>query len=51
MNHTILIVEDEKEIADTLCYALNSAGMNPQWVSSDADAKTALLKENLICAF
>ncbi|MFT5136611.1 MAG: two-component system catabolic regulation response regulator CreB [Arenicella sp.] len=46
MNHTILIVEDEKEIADTLCYALNSAGMNAQWVSSGADAKTALLENN-----
>jgi two-component system catabolic regulation response regulator CreB len=44
MNHTILIVEDEKEIADTLCYALSSAGMNAQWVSSGADAKAALLE-------
>ena len=44
MNHTILIVEDEKEIADTLCYALNSAGMNAQWVSSGLGAKAALLE-------
>lgn len=44
MNHTILIVEDEKEIADTLCYALSSAGMNAQWVTSGADAKAALLE-------
>ncbi|MFT5609576.1 MAG: two-component system catabolic regulation response regulator CreB [Arenicella sp.] len=46
MNHTILIVEDEKEIADTLCYALNSAGMNAKWVSSGTDAKAALLENN-----
>lgn len=46
INHTILIVEDEKEIADTLCYALNSAGTNAQWVSSGADAKTSLLENN-----
>lgn len=44
MNHTILIVEDEKEIADTLRYALNSAGMNALWVSSGLDAKAALLE-------
>lgn len=44
MNHTILIVEDEKEIADTLCYALNSAGMNAVWISSGGDAKAALLE-------
>jgi two-component system catabolic regulation response regulator CreB len=44
MNHTTLIVEDEKEIADTLCYTLNSAGMNAQWVSTGADARSALLE-------
>jgi hypothetical protein len=42
MNHPILIVEDEKKIADTLCYALSYAGMNAQWVSSGAYEKAAL---------
>ncbi|MBL4673161.1 MAG: two-component system response regulator CreB [Arenicella sp.] len=34
MNQTILLVEDEKEIADTLTYALSSEGFEPVWVSS-----------------
>lgn len=34
MNQTILLVEDEKEIADTLTYALSSEGFQPVWVSS-----------------
>ncbi|MFT6407280.1 MAG: two-component system catabolic regulation response regulator CreB [Arenicella sp.] len=34
MNQTILLVEDEKEIADTLNYALSSEGFEPVWVSS-----------------
>lgn len=42
MKSTVLIVEDEKEIADTLHYALSSEGMNPIWVSSGADAKHTL---------
>lgn len=46
MNHTILVVEDEKEIADTLCYAINSAGMSVVWVSCGLDAKTALADNN-----
>jgi len=29
----ILIVEDEKEIADTLVYALSSEGFEPHWLS------------------
>ena len=41
MKQTILIVEDEKEIADTLTYALNSEGFDPVWVSN---CKDALLK-------
>ena len=39
MNHTTLIVEDKKKIADTRCYALSSASMNTQWVTCGADAK------------
>jgi len=42
MNHTILIVEDEKEIADTLRYALSSAGLEAVWVASGMAAKQAL---------
>ncbi|NNC99453.1 MAG: two-component system response regulator CreB [Gammaproteobacteria bacterium] len=42
MNHAILIVEDEKEIADTLRYALVSEGMQVAWVSSGAEAHAAL---------
>ena len=38
----ILIVEDEKEIADTLCYALKSAGMQTRWLASGVDALVAL---------
>jgi two-component system catabolic regulation response regulator CreB len=34
VNQTILLVEDEKEIADTLNYALSSEGFEPVWVSS-----------------
>jgi two-component system catabolic regulation response regulator CreB len=34
LNQTILLVEDEKEIADTLNYALSSEGFEPVWVSS-----------------
>ena len=34
----ILIVEDEKEIADTLVYALSSDGFEPHWVSNISDA-------------
>ena len=34
MNHTILIVEDEKEIADTLTYVLASEGFTPTWVAN-----------------
>ncbi len=41
MKQTILIVEDEKEIADTLTYALKSEGFDPVWVSN---CEEALLK-------
>lgn len=38
----ILIVEDEKEIADTLQYALSAEGHQPIWASSGQAAKEAL---------
>lgn len=34
MKHTVLIVEDEKEIADTLTYALSSEGFETIWLNS-----------------
>jgi two-component system catabolic regulation response regulator CreB len=34
VNQTILLVEDEKEIADTVTSALSSEGFDPVWVSS-----------------
>jgi two-component system catabolic regulation response regulator CreB len=42
LKQTILIVEDEKEIADTLTYALASEGFEPVWVSSCEAAVTSL---------
>ncbi len=39
---TILIVEDEKEIADTLTYALSTEGFDPIWVTSAEQALSAL---------
>ena len=45
MNQTILIVEDEKEIADTLTYALSSEGFKPLWVAN-CDAALKSLKEH-----
>lgn len=46
MNHNILIVEDEKEIADTLTYALSSEGMNATWVSTGELAQSELRKRD-----
>jgi len=34
LKHTILLVEDEKEIADTLTYALSSENFDPIWVDT-----------------
>ena len=45
MKQKILIVEDEKEIADTLTYALSSEGFEPLWVSSCEAATTSLVKQ------
>lgn len=46
MSNKILIVEDEREIADTLEYALKSAGMHSVWVTSGADALQQLQQES-----
>lgn len=42
MTQTVLVVEDEKEIADTLTYALSSESFNAIWVASGAAALTTL---------
>lgn len=42
MTNQILIVEDEKEIADTLTYAFTSDGMQAHWVTSGAEAMAEL---------
>lgn len=42
MKQRILLVEDEKEIADTLNYALSSEGFKAIWVSNIEDALQAL---------
>ena len=44
---TILIVEDEKEIADTLIYSLNSEGFMPNWVATAENALDVLSKETV----
>lgn len=49
MSHRILVVEDEKEIADTLHYALTSEGMVAEWVASGAAAKDALQQKFDLC--
>lgn len=47
MKHTILVVEDEKEIADTLNYALSSENFTPIWVASAENALSTLQQENV----
>lgn len=42
MKPTILLVEDEQEIADTLTYALSTEGFEPIWVTSGQAAFEAL---------
>jgi two-component system catabolic regulation response regulator CreB len=42
LKQSILLVEDEKEIADTLNYALNSEGFDAIWVSNIEDALIAI---------
>jgi len=45
LNQTILIVEDEKEIADTLTYALSSEGFTPLWVANCEAALKSLAEQ------
>jgi len=45
LNQTILIVEDEKEIADTLTYALASEGFKPLWVANCEAALSSLSEQ------
>ena len=47
MKPTILLVEDEKEIADTLTYALSSENFNPIWVSSCEQATNSLQNQHI----
>lgn len=47
MKTTILVVEDEKEIADTLTYALTSEGFNPLWVANGESALSSLDKHRV----
>ena len=47
VKQTILIVEDEKEIADTLTYALSSEGFETLWVSN-CEAAVKKLSEHKI---
>ena len=47
MKQTILVVEDEKEIADTLTYALASEGFSPIWAPSVQAAQTAFSEQEV----
>jgi len=47
LSQTILIVEDEKEIADTLTYALSSESFAPIWVADGAQALATLKQQNV----
>lgn len=47
MAYSILIIEDEQEIADSLQYALSTEGMKPSWVSSGQDANQALQQNKI----
>lgn len=47
MTATILIAEDEAEIADTLTYALTTEGMTPIWVSQGGEALTILANQSI----
>jgi len=47
MKHSILIVEDESEIADSLQYALSSEGMSVHWASTGKSALELFAKESL----
>ena len=49
MSQRILIIEDEKEIADTLHYALTSEGLIAEWVASGTAAKDAMKNKFDLC--
>ncbi|MDB6126166.1 MAG: Two-component system, OmpR family, catabolic regulation response regulator CreB [Verrucomicrobia bacterium] len=42
---TILVVEDEAAIAETIVYALKTEGLNPVWVTTGREALAALGKQ------
>ena len=50
MKPTILIVEDEKEIADTLTYALSSENFTPIWVATAQAALSSLTEHEVALA-
>lgn len=50
MKPAILLVEDEKEIADTLNYALATEGFAPHWVSSGQAALESLNQNSFVLA-
>jgi len=50
MSTTILIVEDEAEIADTLSYVLDTEGMATVWVSRGDDALKVIESESISLA-
>lgn len=47
MAYSILIIEDEQEIADSLQYALSTEGMKPVWVSNGEDATQTLQQDKI----
>jgi len=48
MTRTVLLVEDEPGIADTIVYALRTEGMEPQWCSTAAAASAALARGGVL---
>lgn len=52
MNQQILVVEDEKEIADTVIYALKSEGYQPLWAENGSLAMQHLNEQDIdLCVF
>ncbi len=47
MAYSILIIEDEQEIADNVQYALSSEGLSPIWVANGGDAKHTLQEQQI----
>ena len=42
---SILVVEDERAIADTVVYALRTEGFSPEWCPTAGEARTAFARE------